>query len=187
MVLASEQEVVAKPRLHFALALLAPSQKLRFPFSRSTRSTGVGSVLLNCRLCPPCPCIAWIDTHKPLAKQLRYHVRRGCVQSLFREPKITVYERHLRRTTTQTRLKKQSQLMTDTTRKVRGLTVHLPPSFLCCSFGPCTKYKRHSCGVWAPLLQLNLHQALLNAPLEVAKRIMTTSLGDTRVVEFLHK
>ena len=36
------QEVVAKPRLHFAVALLVPSQKLRLPFSRSTRSTAVG-------------------------------------------------------------------------------------------------------------------------------------------------
>ena len=34
------------------------------------------------------------------------------------------------------------------TRKVWGLTVHLPASFLYCLPGPCTQHRRHSCGVW---------------------------------------
>ena len=66
--------------------------------------------------CSAVSAIAWIDTFWPRAKQLRYRVRRGCVQSLYLEPKMTAHEWPLRKTTTYTGLKK----------------LHLPASFLSC-------------------------------------------------------
>ena len=84
-----------------------------------------------------------------------------CKKSPFLEPKITVHERHLRKTTTQTRVEKLSQLNDREDKKSVGHTVHLAASFLHCSLGPCTQYRRKGCGVWAPPLQLDLHQTLL--------------------------